>query len=70
MGFFDKIFGDEDSEARINSLIGSNHKLTDLVSLIMTNHQNTLNRLVETNNNLSAEIEKIKKYLKEREQNE
>ncbi|MBA7496672.1 hypothetical protein ES702_07281 [subsurface metagenome] len=61
---------DDNSEARINSLIGSNHKLTDMVSMLMTSHQETLNRVVEQYNRLNTEVENIKKYLKEREQNE
>jgi len=70
MGFFDKLFGGEDNEARINSLIGTNHKVTDMLSVFIKTHQETLNRLVEHYNRLNEEIENIKNYLKEKEKNE
>lgn len=69
MGLLDKIIGgDDDSEARVNSLIGSNHKLTDMVSTLLTAQQATLNKVVEQYNRLNTEVENIKNYLKEREE--
>ena len=70
MSFLDKIMGGDDNEARVNSLIGSNHKLTDMVSTLLTAQQETLNRVVEHYNRLNADVENIKIYLKEREKNE
>jgi hypothetical protein len=68
MGLLDKLLGgDDDSEARVNSLIGSNHKLTDMVSTLLTTQQQTLNRVVEKYNRLNEEVETIKKYLREKE---
>lgn len=69
-GLIDKIFGEDDNEARINSLIGTNHKVTDLLATFISTHQETLNRVVTQYNRLNEEVENIKKYLKEREQNE
>ena len=60
MGLLDKILGSDDSEARVNSLIGSNRKLTDMLSTFMTSYQQQLNHLNE-------DIERIKIYIRNKE---
>lgn len=71
MGLKDWIMGEEDNSAeRINSLIGSIHKLSNLADSLIPSQQIAINRLVEINNANTERINKIEKYLKEKAENE
>jgi hypothetical protein len=67
-----KILGleDENSEPRINSLIGSISKLTNLADALIPSQQVAINRLIEINNSNTERINKIEKHLKEKMEHE
>ena len=68
MGIWDKILGEDNSEAKINSLIGSIHKLSNLADSLIPSQQVAINKLIEINNSNTERINKIEQFLKEKEE--
>jgi len=70
MGFWDFLSGDDNSDAKINSLIGSIHKLSNLADSLIPSQQIAINKLIEMNNSNTERINKIEQHLKEKMEHE
>jgi hypothetical protein len=69
MGFWDFLSGDDNSDAKINSLIGSIHKMSNLADALIPSQQVAINQLIKINNENTERINKIEQHLKEKMEN-
>lgn len=63
MGLKDLFFGDDNSEARIDSLISTNYKVTNMLELTFKTHADTVNKLLSEYQRLNNEIQELTKSL-------
>lgn len=63
---WDRFLGSDEDDKTKGALIDSNHKLTAIIYTIFQGYQTNVNAIVEENKRISAELEQIKCFLKEK----